>query len=95
MDVVVFRRMSTGLSQRGRSAGWENSVVQRGDILAAPSQGMYGYVLRGETEPPSEIKKIWADAMKIRQITADNIKVSRTGRETFEIIYAETHGSRD
>ena len=57
MDVVVFRRMSTGLSQRGRSAGWENSVVQRGDILAAPSQGMYGYVLRGETEPPSEIKK--------------------------------------
>jgi hypothetical protein len=60
VDVTVFRRMWTGESQRGRSAGWENSVVQGGDILAAPTQGMYAYVLRdGETEPPAEIKKIW------------------------------------
>ena len=51
-DVTVFRRMSTGLSQRGRSSGWENSTVQRGDILAAPSLGMYAYVLReGEAAP--------------------------------------------
>ncbi len=54
--VTVFRRMSAGLSQRGRSAGWENSVIEGGDIVAAPSQGMYAYVLReGETEPPPEI----------------------------------------
>ena len=54
VDVVVFRRMSTGQSQRGRSAGWENTVVQGGDIVAAPSQGVFGYVLReGETEAAS------------------------------------------
>ncbi len=47
----------------------------------------YGYILReGETDVPPEIKRIWEDAMKIRQITADNIKIGRTGRETFEII---------
>ncbi len=47
----------------------------------------YGYVLReGETDVPPEIEKIWEDAMLIRQITADNIKIGRTGRETFEII---------
>lgn len=47
----------------------------------------YGYVLReGESNVPPEIGKIWADAMRIRQITADNIKVGRTGRETFELI---------
>jgi len=47
----------------------------------------YGYVLaEGETEVPPDIARIWSDAMKIRQITADNIKVGRTGRETFEII---------
>ena len=47
----------------------------------------YGYVLRkGEKDVPPEIRKIWDDSMIIRQITADNIKVGRTGRETFEII---------
>jgi hypothetical protein len=47
----------------------------------------YGYVLdEGETDVPPEIRRIWDDAQKIRQITTDNIKVGRTGRETFEII---------
>ena len=47
----------------------------------------YGYVLReGEVDISPEIKKIWTDAMKIRQITTDNIEVGRTGRETFELI---------
>ena len=50
--VTVFRRMSTGLSQRGRSADWENSVIQGGDVLASPERGMHAYVLHeGETEP--------------------------------------------
>jgi hypothetical protein len=80
--VTVFRRMSTGLSQRGRSAGWENSVVQGGDIVAAPSQGMYAYVLRaGETEPPPEIKKLWAEYLKIDKILAETIKAGLTPRE--------------
>jgi hypothetical protein len=80
--VTVFRRMSTGLSQRGRSAGWENSVIQGGDILAAPGVGMYAYVLReGESEPPPEIQKLWAEYLKIDGILADTIRAGLTPRE--------------
>jgi len=47
----------------------------------------YGYVLReGETAVPQEIKQIWTDAMRIRQITKDNIRLGRTGREIFESV---------
>ena len=85
VDVVVFRRMRTGLSQRGRSAGWENSVIQGGDIVAAPSQGMYAYVLReGETAPPPEIQKLWAEYLKIDKILADNIRAGLTAREIIQ-----------
>ncbi len=85
VDVVVFRRMSTGLSQRGRSAGWENSVIQGGDIVAAPSQGMYAYVLNeGETEPPPAIKKIWAEYLKIDKIFVETIKAGLTPREIMQ-----------
>jgi len=85
--VTVFRRMSTGLSQRGRSAGWENEngVIRGGDILAAPSQGMYAYVLReGETEPPPEIKKLWAEYLKIDKIFAETVKAGLTPREIMQ-----------
>jgi hypothetical protein len=84
--VTVFRRMSTGLSQRGRSKGWENSVIQGGDIVAAPSQAIFAYVLReGETEPPPEIKKLWAEYRKIDKILAETIKVGRTPSEIIQI----------
>jgi hypothetical protein len=57
-------------------------VVQGGDILAAPSQGMYAYVLRdGETEPPPEIKKLWAEYHKVKQILVETIKAGLTPRE--------------
>ncbi len=83
--VTVFRRMSTGLSQRGRSAGWENSVIQGGDILAAPSQGMFAYVLReGETEPPPEIKKLWAEYLTIDKILVETVKAGLTPREIIQ-----------
>jgi hypothetical protein len=84
-DVVVFRRMSTGQSQRGRSKGWENTVVQGGDIIAAPSQGVFAYVLReGETAPPPEIKKLWAEYLKIDKILAETIKAGLPSREIME-----------
>ena len=80
--ITVFRRMSTGLSQRGRSAGWEDSVIQGGDIVAAPSEGLYAYVLReGETEPPAEIQALWAEYLNIDAILADTIRSGLTGRE--------------
>jgi Xaa-Pro dipeptidase len=84
-DVVVFRRMSTGQSQRGRSKGWENTVVEGGDIIAAPSQGVYAYVLReGETEPPPEIQRLWAEYLKIDKILAETIKAGLPSREIME-----------
>ena len=83
--VTVFRRMSTGLSQRGRSAGWEDSVIQGGDIVASPSIGMFAYVLRdGETEPPPDIKKLYAEYLKIDKILAETIKVGLTPREIIQ-----------
>jgi hypothetical protein len=85
VDIVVFRRMKTGQSQRGRSAGWENAVVQGGDIVAAPSQGVFGYVLyEGETEPHPDIKKIWAEYLKIDRIFAETIKAGLTSREIMQ-----------
>jgi hypothetical protein len=83
--VTVFRRMETGQSQRGRSDGWENAVIQGGDILAAPSVGMYAYVLReNETEPPPEIQKLWAEYLKIDKILAETIRAGLTAREIMQ-----------
>jgi hypothetical protein len=80
--VEVFRRRGTGISQRGRTPGQENVVIQGGDIVAAPSQGTFAYVLRkGETEPPPEIKKLWAEYLKTDRILAETIKVGLTPRE--------------
>ena len=80
--VTVFRRRGTGISQRGRTSGHENVVIQGGDIVAAPSQGRFAYVLReGETEPPPDIKKLWAEYRKIDKILAETIRVGLIPRE--------------
>jgi hypothetical protein len=80
--VTVFRRTKTGESQRGRSSGFGSDRIERGDIVGAPSQGFYGYVLReGETEPPPEIQKLWAEYLKIDKILAETIKAGLTPRE--------------
>ena len=42
--------------------------------------------VQGATELPPDLKKLWSEEMKIRKVLEDNIKVGRTGRETFEII---------
>ncbi len=80
--VTVFRRRGTGVSQRGRTQGHQNVVIQGGDIVAFPSQGRYAYVLRkGETEPPPDIKKLWVEYKKIDKILAETIKVAITPRD--------------
>jgi hypothetical protein len=82
VGVTVFRRRGTGVSQRGRTPGHENVVIQGGDIVAAPSQGRYAYVLReGETEPPPDIRKLWATYRRIDEILAETIRVGLTPRE--------------
>jgi len=82
VGVTIFRREAPGISQRGRSAGYQNLVIEGGDIIAAPSQGTYAYVLRrGETEPPPEIKQVWAQYQQVDKILAETIKVGLTPRE--------------
>jgi hypothetical protein len=82
VGMTIFRRRGTGVSQRGRTPGHENVVIQGGDIVAAPSQGTYAYVLReGETEPPPDIRKLWEQYKRIDAILADEIRVGRTPRE--------------
>lgn len=80
--VTVFRRRGTAVSQRGRTPGHENVVIQGGDILAAVSQGTYAYVLReGEAEPPSDIQRVWAEHRQVVGILSETIRVGLTPRE--------------
>lgn len=80
--VTVSRRTRTGLSQRGRSAGWENAVVQGGDILSMPSYGMYAYVLRpGEVSPPDEINRLWWEYVKVEKVLAETVRSGVTPRQ--------------
>ena len=82
VGLTVFRRRGTGVSQRGRTPGHEDVVIEGGDIVAAPSQGTFAYVLReGETEPPADIQKLWSEYRKIDAILADAIRVGVTPRE--------------
>ncbi len=47
----------------------------------------FAYVLRvGETELHPKINKVWTDAVRVRKVFEDNVKICRTGAETFEIL---------
>jgi hypothetical protein len=62
--------------------GWDDAVVQGGDILAAPTEGRFAYVLReGETEPPADIQALWAQKLMIDKILKEIIRPGLTGRE--------------
>ncbi len=53
----------------------------------------YGYVLReGETEPPEELRKLWAEGMTIRKVIEDTLRVGQTAAEAFEIIEQKLDG---
>lgn len=93
VGMTVFRRRGTGVSQRGRTPGHQDVVIEGGDIVASPSQGMFAYVLReGETEPPEDIRAIWAEYLKVDRILAENIRVGLTPRQiraSYEARFAE------
>ena len=82
-ELTIYRRMWTGESQRGRSDAWsEDTVVQGGDILSAPRQGVYAYVLReGETEPPPEIQRLWDEYLLVDRILVETVRAGLTPRE--------------
>jgi len=62
--------------------GWDDAVVQGGDILAAPTEGRFAYVLRaGETEPPADIQALWTQKLLVDKILKDIIRPGLTGRE--------------
>jgi hypothetical protein len=93
VGATVFRRRGIGVSQRGRTPGHQNVVIQGGDIVAFPSQGRFAYVLRdGETEPPPDIQKLWQEYKKVDKILAETIKVGLTPREivkNYKVKYAK------
>ncbi len=71
--------------EMGRQGNYTHSEWKFGNFFEVV--WIYGYLLReGETELPPKIKKIWTDAMRIRKVLEDTIKVGRTTGETFEIL---------
>jgi len=91
-DDYIFQRGQLFLLDQGAEAEYDlrhvGSRWKYGNFFELVVQ--YGYILReGEKDVPPELKRIWEDAMQIRQITTDNIKIGRTGAETFEIITRE------
>jgi len=77
----------------------DDYVIQRGDLIGIlygagdmrrimdADVGGTAYVLReGETDLPPEVKKIWGESMKIREILQKNIKAGPTAGETLELL---------
>jgi len=80
----------------------DSYVIQRGDLVGIlhgagdmlriidADTGGTGYVLReGETELPPEVKKLWEDIMKIREILQKNIKAGPTAKETLNTLISK------
>ena len=92
IDGNVFVRDADGNENNGN-----DYVLQPGDvitILNGAGEGFFvadlggnGYVLReGETELPPRVKKIWEEAMHVREILRTNIKVGPTAGETLDLL---------
>ena len=96
VGVTVFRRRGTGVSQRGRTPGHEDVVIQGGDIVAAPSQGMFAYVLReGETEPPPDIQKLWAEYREIDRDSGRDHQGGNDAPRDRQELHGEVRRGRD
>ena len=74
-------------------------VIQGGDLVGifhdaqmmdfSQHNGFYGYVLRdGETELPPEIRRLWDQAMQLRDLFRRNIAAGLTGAENHQAVVA-------
>ena len=96
----VFMRQPDGTEIHGRDeiphviTGGELITILYGAgdmrrIMDADTSGI-AYVLRdGETEAPPEVKKVWAEAMRVRQILTDTIKPGTTAAEALDACIVE------
>jgi len=100
--VTTLRELAQNVFVRDPDGNEHNNddyVIQSGDLIGIlygagdmrrimdADTGGTGYVLReGETGLPPEVKKIWEDAMKVREILLKNIKAGPTAGKTLEIL---------
>jgi len=77
----------------------DDYVIQRGDLIGIlygagdmrrimdADVGGTGYVLReGEADLPPEVKKIWEESMRVREILQKSIKAGPTAGETLQLL---------
>lgn len=81
-----------------KKASSSDYIIQRGDLLnfdwGFNMMNFYcdmkkmAYVLRdGETDLPHSIKNAFEQALKVRRIIRENVRVGRTGIETLKLLY--------
>jgi hypothetical protein len=104
-DVTKLNELEQNVFVRdpdGNEHANDDYVIQRGDLIGIlhgagdmrrimdADVGGIAYVLRdGETEPPPEVQKLWADVLKVREILQKNIKAGPTAGETLKILIRE------
>jgi len=62
-----------------------NYPLQGGDLIQRGTTPYY-FPREGEKEPPPQIKKVWEEVLKVRDILRDNLKVGPTAGETCELL---------
>ena len=100
--VTTLEQLAQNVFVRDRDGNEHNNddyVIQRGDLIGIlygagdmrrimdADVGGTAYVLReGETDLPPEVKKIWGESMKVREILKKNIKAGPTAGETLGLL---------
>jgi len=59
--------------------------LQRGDLFQRDTVPHY-FPREGETEPPPEVKKVWEEVIKVREVLRNNLRVGPTAGEMLELL---------
>ncbi|NOR14814.1 MAG: hypothetical protein GQ544_03830, partial [Candidatus Aminicenantes bacterium] len=59
--------------------------LQRGDLFQRDTVPHY-FPREGETEPPPEVKKVWEEVIKVREVLRNNLRAGPTAGEMLEIL---------